>query len=551
MDIMVRASIYLLAALAAMPAYAATITVNTTAQEVTPFTTDGDCSLGEAIRAANTDSTVDGCAAGSGADVINLPSGATFTVSFTDSDPNGNGNNAFPLISSAITLNGQGSTLEFSLNIDTMRAFEVDPIGVLNLQNLTIAGFASAGNGGAIYNAGTLTLTDSTLDNNIATLDGGAIYNEDGSVTLTNSTLSGNDAGSEGGGLYNSAGASVTITRSLLFLNISNGAGGGIWNSGILSVTNSTLTDNQTGGGFGGGLYNTGASTAEFESSTIIHNGNSGGSNGAGIFKAGGTLQLHNTIVALNDGDISPGHQSQDIAGGVVSLGYNLVGEIDGIPGGLTGPGDRWGLDPRLGGFSGEVYPLLSTSPAIDAGDPASCPATDQQGVARPKDGNLDGVARCDIGAYELQIGGGMVPPVVCGNFVVQGTEECDDGNANNNDACLNTCVAAACGDGFVQTGVEGCDDGNTTSGDGCSSSCQTETSSTPPPSSPPPSSPAPADTGDSGGSGITETTSDAENGVEVDTAETDSRTTDEEAANSESAAAGGCSRFVGVKKRN
>lgn len=573
--------------------YAATITVTSTAQEIAPFTADGDCSLGEAIRAANTDSPVDGCGPGAAAgDTINLQAGATYSVSFIDNN-NGNGDNAFPLISSSITLNGQGSTIEFSLNKDNMRAFEVSGSGTLILQDLTIAGFGGglfvfesgggilinaggsasldtvmiaetfAGTGGAIYNgrggASTLTVTDSTLDNNGAIFalsggDGGGIFNESGSVTLINSTLSGNDAGSEGGGLYNQTGASATITQSLLFLNIATGDGGGIWNEGTLTVTNSTLTDNQTpaiGGGFGGGLYNRGG-TAEFEGVTVANNANGT----AALFIAGGQVGLHNTIVALNTG--GGGGQSQDIAGTIKSdlfHGYNLVGECDVGVGCDTGPGNLSGtvaspLDPQLGGFTGQFYPLLSGSPAVDAGDPASCPATDQRGQARPIDGNGDGTARCDIGSYERVPFFILVLPSACGNGVTEGAEVCDDGNTDNNDACLNTCVSASCGDGFIQTGVEQCDDANTANGDGCSSACQTETSSTPPPSSTPPSSPAPADTGGAGGSGVSETGSDVENGTEVDTAETDSETTDEEAANAESAAPGGCSRFVGVKER-
>jgi CSLREA domain-containing protein len=62
----------LVLAYASSPAWAAEITVNTTADELNA---DGDCSLREAIAAANTDAAVDACAKGSGADTINVPSG--------------------------------------------------------------------------------------------------------------------------------------------------------------------------------------------------------------------------------------------------------------------------------------------------------------------------------------------------------------------------------------------------------------------------------------------------------------------------------------------
>lgn len=44
---------------------------------------------------------------------------------------------------------------------------------------------------------------------------------------------------------------------------------------------------------------------------------------------------------------------------------------------------------------------LMSGSPAIDAGDNAFCPEEDIGGQVRPVDGNHDGDAVCDIGAYE------------------------------------------------------------------------------------------------------------------------------------------------------
>jgi len=48
----------------------------------------------------------------------------------------------------------------------------------------------------------------------------------------------------------------------------------------------------------------------------------------------------------------------------------------------------------------------------------------------------------------------------ICGNNITEAGEECDDGNANNNDACTNLCKDAICGDGMIYTGVEECDVG-------------------------------------------------------------------------------------------
>src|SRR5690606_10529963 len=56
----------------------------------------------------------------------------------------------------------------------------------------------------------------------------------------------------------------------------------------------------------------------------------------------------------------------------------------------------------------------------------------------------------------------------VCGDGHVRtGVEQCDDGNASNNDACLASCLHASCGDGFLWTGIEQCD-GNQLGGATC-----------------------------------------------------------------------------------
>ncbi|MCY0988650.1 DUF4215 domain-containing protein [Nannocystis sp. ILAH1] len=61
---------------------------------------------------------------------------------------------------------------------------------------------------------------------------------------------------------------------------------------------------------------------------------------------------------------------------------------------------------------------------------------------------------------------------LVCGDGVVEGGEDCDDGNLDDTDACTSACTVATCGDGLVQVGVEGCDDGNGDNNDECAQ-CQ------------------------------------------------------------------------------
>lgn len=63
----------------------------------------------------------------------------------------------------------------------------------------------------------------------------------------------------------------------------------------------------------------------------------------------------------------------------------------------------------------------------------------------------------------------------ICGDAVVEGTEQCDDGNLASGDGCSATCTREPrCGDSVVD-GTEQCDDGNTVSGDGCSAACALE----------------------------------------------------------------------------
>jgi cysteine-rich repeat protein len=90
-------------------------------------------------------------------------------------------------------------------------------------------------------------------------------------------------------------------------------------------------------------------------------------------------------------------------------------------------------------------------------------------------DGAVGPGEACDDGNdVDLDACSNLCVPAACGDKVVQMGEDCDDGNLDNLDACI-ACKAAACGDTFVQAGVEECDDGNVIAGDGCSDTCKKE----------------------------------------------------------------------------
>jgi len=68
-----------------------------------------------------------------------------------------------------------------------------------------------------------------------------------------------------------------------------------------------------------------------------------------------------------------------------------------------TGTNSNISNDPQFIDASSGNYHLKATSPAIDAGSELSAPIIDFDGVSRPVDGNKDGVAKTDIGAFEFK----------------------------------------------------------------------------------------------------------------------------------------------------
>lgn len=250
--------------------------------------------------------------------------------------------------------------------------------------------------GGGIYIGGSfedccnLAGNNNLVQANFAS-QGGGIYNDGQSIDLSGSVVISNTAAAGGGGFLIAAGGSISLTNSAAIANIAGGDGGAILNSGVISISNTTLSANYAGG-MGGGIAN--QNLANLTSTTVSDNTSA---DGAGLFNAN-TLVTLNSLIALNVGN--------NCLGGLFSLGHNLE---DGGTCALGHPTDMSNTPADLGELNEYggwtlAHPLAADSPAIDAGDNAACAPFDQRGVSRPIDGDGDGQAVCDIGAYEYQL---------------------------------------------------------------------------------------------------------------------------------------------------
>lgn len=257
----------------------------------------------------------------------------------------------------------------------------------------TVLGSAGSNRMLNVASGSQLILSDLTVQGGVTDTDGGGLYISAGaSASLEAVQFSGNHAGANGGAIYN--GGDLTILDASISGNDSGSGAGGIENSGTLSLQNVTVSGNQ---GATGGIRSTGSAT--LVNATVANNHATG--SGGGLNGGDGNFALRNTILWGNTAQIA----GPNCGYALTSQGYNLLGDLEDC----TVVGDTStnlvGQDARLislefNSATTLSHALRSDSPAIDTG--ACDLPTDQRSAMRPQDGDMDGVAICDIGAYEF-----------------------------------------------------------------------------------------------------------------------------------------------------
>ena len=336
-----------LALMLSTAAYATSYTVNT----LNDTNGAGDCSLRDAINAANgTPTSGSTCTTlGSGSNTIMFSSGLSGTITL---------NSELPGIFNTLTIQGP-STSTPAITISGAGQYEVmfvSSSATLNLVYLTIADASGISMDvvGGIYNDGTLTVSNSTLSGNNGAV--GGIYN-DGTLTVVNSTFSGN-----------------------------SGVAGGIFNDGTLTVVNSTVSGNSSSQG-AGGIYNRSITNLK---GTIL--AASGGPNCYGSITDEGynisddsSCGFSATGTAHNGDNVNPMLSTAGLAnnGGPTQTIALLPGSpaIDTIP--------------QAACTYQNVNPCTNP-PTPSSSGPLVC---DQRGEPQPPPGQ----SACDIGAFELQ----------------------------------------------------------------------------------------------------------------------------------------------------
>jgi hypothetical protein len=256
--------------------------------------------------------------------------------------------------------------------------------GNMIMNNRQIPGWSGGTGGGGVSIVGASSaqlLNNAIYGNSWATANGGGVsLFAAGTPTIKNNIITNNSAGSQGGGISMSNQSDAAIIQNVIAGN-SAGSGGGIYwlvPSGARGplVVNNTITGNH--GPQGSAVFADG-----FDGQVLLINN---------ILVAAAAQ----SAVTCGNFDASvPAFQFNDVVALSGSAYAGTCANQTGLNGNIS-------ADPIFRDAAAGDYHLLNGSPAIDAGTSNQAPSTDLDGIGRPADGNSDGTAAFDIGAYEV-----------------------------------------------------------------------------------------------------------------------------------------------------
>lgn len=238
---------------------------------------DGNCSLSDAIIAANEDSAHGGCPAGNGADLIIITHAGTEDGTIVLAN--------YLRVTSSITIEGGGFTVSGGNRVPVLTVHEggnvvinrltitegyehgegdfngrgggIDVAGIATINDSMIIQNSAVRDGGGIHvrEGGELNINDSYFENNSSFYGGGAIFNK-GRARVTNSHFAGN-SGSDGGAIYSGDRAGFSVNNSHFEGNSAYNSGGAINNRGDSNINNSHFEGNSAAYA-GGAIWNSG-----------------------------------------------------------------------------------------------------------------------------------------------------------------------------------------------------------------------------------------------------------------------------------------------------
>ena len=246
-------------------------------------------------------------------------------------------------INKNIRIDGKGHTIDAR---DLGRIFSIGEGFTVTLTNATLIN-GKATEGGAIYNDGSLTLSDVKLSDNAADSYGGAVFNN-GHLVVGNSVFDANDIVNRGSASVDYGGAAIynwydgvlTVSGSNFTNNIKNYKNGDRLVGAVATIGDATISDSyfvNNAGRWGGAISASGYLIAGDDVNTLTVSGSTfkenGGLYGAGIFVAGSDFTVSDCVfdknTAFGKGNMTP-NNNNGAAIVVTDTGKDITGAITG-----------------------------------------------------------------------------------------------------------------------------------------------------------------------------------------------------------------------------